>query len=174
MIKKNARYYSRDYLSLELCLGTTVLFSLVFSRCVLTNNLNENVNDALYNIFFVANSIFSCSWFALLPASNHPLVTFLDCLLPKPGLMSHSCSVVYFDQHLGAAHPKHWSKWSFSAFFVLKSWQNAKNVVGPSPWFFLLQVVLSPASYPFKSCAYAVCSPSWSKYTTDDLAIVSF
>ena len=30
-------------------------------------------------------------------------------------------SVVYFDQHLGAAHSKRWSKKSFSAFFVLKS-----------------------------------------------------
>ena len=29
--------------------------------------------------------------------------------------------VVYCDQCLGAAHSKRWSKWSFSAFFVLKS-----------------------------------------------------
>ena len=36
-------------------------------------------------------------------------------------LFLSSLSVVYFDQHLGAAHPNHWSKSSFSAFFVLKS-----------------------------------------------------
>ena len=28
-------------------------------------------------------------------------------------------TVVYFDQRLGAAHPKGWSKESFSAFFVV-------------------------------------------------------
>ena len=33
--------------------------------------------------------------------------------------------VVYFDQRLGDAHPKRWSKKSFSAFFVLKSFKNA-------------------------------------------------
>ena len=31
-------------------------------------------------------------------------------------------SVVYFYQCLGAAHPKRWSKFSFSAFVVLKSY----------------------------------------------------
>ena len=36
-------------------------------------------------------------------------------------------TVVYSDQRLGAAHYKCWSKSSFSAFFVLKSWKNKKN-----------------------------------------------
>ena len=30
--------------------------------------------------------------------------------------------VVYFDQHLGAAHSKRWSKSSFSAFLLQKTW----------------------------------------------------
>ena len=30
-------------------------------------------------------------------------------------------AVVYFDQCLGAAHSKHWLKYSFSMFFVLKA-----------------------------------------------------
>ena len=30
-------------------------------------------------------------------------------------------SVVYFDQHLGAVHSKHWLRYVFSRFFVLKS-----------------------------------------------------
>ena len=36
---------------------------------------------------------------------------------------SINLSDVYFDQRLGAAHPKRWSKSSFSAFYVLKSWK---------------------------------------------------
>ena len=35
--------------------------------------------------------------------------------------------VVYFNQHLGAAHSKCWSKYVFLAFFVLKSYENAKS-----------------------------------------------
>ena len=31
-----------------------------------------------------------------------------------------SCSVVYFNQHLGAAQSKDWSKYAFSTFFVSK------------------------------------------------------
>ena len=33
----------------------------------------------------------------------------------------HPTYVVYFDQTLGAVHPKHWSKYSFSAFFMQKN-----------------------------------------------------
>ena len=35
--------------------------------------------------------------------------------------------VVYFDQRLGAAYPKRWSKSSFSAFLALKSWKMQKR-----------------------------------------------
>ena len=37
-------------------------------------------------------------------------------------------SVEYFDQRLGAAHSKRWSKESFSAFFVLKSFKKARHL----------------------------------------------
>ena len=39
---------------------------------------------------------------------------------PTPLFKSDTSHVVYFDQRLSAAHPKCWSKLSFSAFFVLK------------------------------------------------------
>ena len=34
--------------------------------------------------------------------------------------MKHCTRLVYFDQRLGAAHAKRWSKWSFSAFLLQK------------------------------------------------------
>ena len=36
-------------------------------------------------------------------------------------------NVVFSDQHLGAAHSEHWSKYSFSTFFVLKSRKKQKS-----------------------------------------------
>ena len=39
----------------------------------------------------------------------------------KYQLSTDELCVVYFDQRLGAEHPKCWSKSSFSAFFVQKS-----------------------------------------------------
>ena len=39
--------------------------------------------------------------------------------------MKRAC-VAYFDQSLGAAYSKRWSKYSFSTFFVLKSYKTEK------------------------------------------------
>ena len=41
--------------------------------------------------------------------------------------MRESC-VVYFDQRMGAVHPKRWSKKSFLAFFVVKAEKMQKKV----------------------------------------------
>ena len=36
-------------------------------------------------------------------------------------------SVVYFDQHLGAVHSKHWSKYAFFMFFKCEGRKRLKN-----------------------------------------------
>ena len=36
-------------------------------------------------------------------------------------------SAVYFDQHAGAVHSKHWSESQFSTFFVLKKLKKCKK-----------------------------------------------
>ena len=48
--------------------------------------------------------------------------------LVKLSIQLHS-SVVYFDQHLGAAHSKHWSKYAFVTFLlkIAKKMQKRKK-----------------------------------------------
>ena len=43
----------------------------------------------------------------------------MDTTLPHP--------VVYFNQHLGAAHPKGWLKYAFSMFFVQERKKKQEN-----------------------------------------------
>ena len=40
---------------------------------------------------------------------------------------AHPVSVAYFDQRLGVAHSKRWSKSLFLTFFVLKIWKTSKK-----------------------------------------------
>ena len=44
-----------------------------------------------------------------------------------PGTTNTPWAVVYFDQCLGTAHSKDWSKYAFAAFVVLKSWRKEKS-----------------------------------------------
>ena len=49
-------------------------------------------------------------------------------LIPLFNLKNELCSiVVYFNQRMGAAHSKHWSKYAYKMFFCAKSWKKEEK-----------------------------------------------
>ena len=49
-------------------------------------------------------------------------------LIPLFNLKNELCSiVVYFNQRMGAAHSKRWSKYAYKMFFVLKAGKRKKK-----------------------------------------------